>query len=56
MGPHTRTYQLITMLKAILKHLELPTMEQIIAVRILRPLERVALTAGGRPTREVLLS
>jgi hypothetical protein len=45
----------ITM-KAILKHLELPKMEQIITVRILRFLEKVALIPGGRLTREVLRS
>jgi len=43
-------------MKAILKHLELPTMKQILTVRILRFLERVALMPGGRLTREVLRS
>jgi hypothetical protein len=42
--------------KAILERLELPTMmmEQIITVRILRFLEKVALIPGGRLTQEVL--
>jgi hypothetical protein len=42
--------------EAILKHLELPTMEQIITVRILRFLEKAALIPGGRLTQEVLRS
>jgi hypothetical protein len=34
-------------MKAILKHLELQTMEQIIIVRILRFLEKVVFMPGG---------
>jgi hypothetical protein len=48
-------FQHITM-KSILHDLELPTMEQIIHVRILRFLEKVAHMPGGRLTREVLRS
>jgi hypothetical protein len=48
-------FQHITM-KSILHHLELPTMEQIIHVRILRFLDKVAQMPGGRLTREVLRS
>jgi hypothetical protein len=43
-------------IKSILHDLELPTMEQIIHVRILRFLEKVAHMPGGRLTREVLRS
>jgi hypothetical protein len=43
-------------MKSILHDLELPTMEQIIHVRILRFLEKVAHMPGGRLTREVLRS
>jgi hypothetical protein len=48
-------FQHITM-KSILHDLELPTMERIIHVRILRFLEKVAHMPGGRLTREVLRS
>jgi hypothetical protein len=40
----------------IFKHLKLPTMEQIITVRILRFLEKVTLIPGGRLVREILHS
>jgi hypothetical protein len=43
-------------MRAILKHLELPTIEQIITVWILRFLEKVTLMPEGRLTREVLRS
>jgi hypothetical protein len=43
-------------MKAILKHLEPPTKKQIITVRILRFLGKVALMPGGRLTREILRS
>ncbi len=43
-------------MKSILHDLELPTMEQIIHVRILRLFEKVAHMPGGRLTREVLRS
>jgi hypothetical protein len=43
-------------MKSILHDLELPTMEQIIHVRIPRFLEEVAHMPGGRLTREVLRS
>jgi hypothetical protein len=46
-------FQHITM-KSILHDLEIPTMEQIIHVQILRFLEMVAHMPGGRLTREVL--
>ena len=41
---------------AILIHLELPTMKHIITVRILRILEKLAPTPGGRLTRQVFRS
>jgi hypothetical protein len=43
-------------MKSILHDLELPTLEQIIHVRILRFLEKVAFVPGGRLSREVLRS
>jgi hypothetical protein len=39
-----------TAMKGILKHLQLPTMKQIIKARILRYPEQVALMPGGRLT------
>jgi hypothetical protein len=43
-------------MKTILKHLELPTMDKIITVRILRFLVEATVMRGDRLTREVLWS